>query len=246
MSKLKPVLKCNHNLKSKFAASSCLLTISVGQESHEGERNATTMSLISATFQSCIITLHDSLQRYTIELTKEQDADFFHETAISAGNNWLARNKKYFSYFQNEPKVIRWDDWLKDPDYETYKNIITQTIQLDASYQNTFENTIDEYLTRYIKRLDNPESFDQNRAHALCLDYLIEECAVLCLWQKTGCQFELYAGKHNAAMQETRKRFISHMHPNLIQPVMIGFNHRPDMQPQHFAVNKKEVVGDYA
>lgn len=239
MSKIKPIFKyVSEADKMNFVHSDCLLTISVGQESHENQRFAATIDLINTTFYSCTIMLHDSLQRYTIALDKNHDADYYHEASVEAGDRWLARNGKFYKDFHKKPNIIRWDTWLNDPDFIKSKNQIITTIQSNVAYKSAFDTTIDEYLTRYCKRLKNPSSFNRERARQLCFDYLIEECAVLCLWPKTGCHFELYAGKHNAAMEKTWKHFVAPISPNLVRSIMIGFNRRPDLQPQRFDIHQ--------
>ena len=49
-----------------FKDSKCLLTISVGQSTHEGELFSTTMDLINNSFASCVLLVDDSLQRHTM------------------------------------------------------------------------------------------------------------------------------------------------------------------------------------
>ena len=61
--------------KSKFCSSQCFLTISVGQQTHEGERFESTMELVNASFQSCILCIDDSLQRHTMALNTDKNAD---------------------------------------------------------------------------------------------------------------------------------------------------------------------------
>lgn len=217
--------------REEFKNLSCLLTISVGQKSQEGDHFATTIDLISKTFRECTITLHDSLQRHTIALDQEQEASHFYEGAVKIGEDWLASNEHVYMNRAINFKVIRWDAWLNDSDFGDYAARIASLIRDDNTYKAAFDTAIEEYLNRFCKRL-NTEQFDHERAYRLCLDYLIEECAVLCLWPKTQCHFELYPGKHNAAMQETRKRFIFPKYPNLIIPITIGFTHRSNLLPQ--------------
>ena len=60
-SKVKAVFKCSEEFKSKFAHSNCLLTISVGQATHEEELFAVTMDLVNKSFASCTLLINDSL-----------------------------------------------------------------------------------------------------------------------------------------------------------------------------------------
>ncbi len=220
------------------------MTISVGQETHEDLRFAATIELINKTFRSCIITLHDSLQRYTIALNQVFAADYFYQQCIAEGDSWLARNEKFCKNSHKDFTVIRWDTWLIDPDFLNYKNKITSMIDSDFTYRSVFDETTNEYLNRYCKRLDNIHHFNRERAKKLCFEYLIEECAVLCLWPKSQCQFELYAGKHNAAMKETWKRFIAPVYSNPMRSITIRFNYRPDLQPQSFFHQNTETITD--
>ena len=215
--------------KKIFKSSACLLTISVGQETHEDDRFAATMTLIHESFRTCTITLHDSLQRYTIALDSELEADAYYATAITLGDAWLTRNETFYG----NSSIIRWDDWLSDPGYADAKRSIVAELDSDPIYKAVFNETINDYLSRYMKRLKDPASFDLERAYRLCFDYLVEECAVLCLWPQSGCKFEIYSGKHNCAMQETHKRFLMPIMPDF-QSIRVGFNRRPNLQPQCF------------
>mgnify|MGYP005611524019 CR=1 len=52
---MKSVLKCNDNYKSKFEASRCHLTISVGQEAHEGEKFLSKIKTVEKVIKMLII-----------------------------------------------------------------------------------------------------------------------------------------------------------------------------------------------
>lgn len=225
----------------KFEGAHCLLTISIGQESQEDKRLAAAIDLISQSFESCTIALHDTLQRFTIAINQGQgEAESFYDAALSSGDKWLEQNKTAYSEVLGRLKVdfIRWDKWLNDPDFSEKKSMILSELNRDPQYRQLFDESIEMYLSRYAKRLRDPNLFDRKRAAALCFDYLVEECAVLCLWPKTGCQFEIYPGKHNAAMSETRKRFVHAVSPNLVKSLSIAFNYRPDLKPQCFSKSK--------
>lgn len=243
MGKIKATFRnVSEQRRLQFHHSTCLLTISVGQQTHEDERFIATMKLIHSYFKDCIITLHDSLQRYTIALDQEQDETFFHDFSVSLGDRWLARNKSHCKMFDEVATIIRWDEWLANPQFEQYKNKIIHAIGNNERYRMAFQNSIEEYLKRYCSRLENVSDFNYERARKLCYAYLIEECAVLCLWPQSGCQYELYAGKHNLAMKMTRELFIKPFYENCIQSIEIGFNKRPDLKPQQFIFEEDIVV----
>ena len=115
--------------KENFKESSCLLTISVGQEYHEGERFAATVELINQHFDACTISIYDSLQRYTMALNSNQDPHDFHFLAATEGSLWLKRNKEYLKKINNLKAVYRWDMWLKHSNFVTAHPITHKNIE---------------------------------------------------------------------------------------------------------------------
>lgn len=226
--------------KVKFKDSSCLLTISVGQETHEDKRLIATIDLISTSFKSFTIALHDTLQRHTISINNQENEKNAYDIALALGDKWIERNKKHYNKLTNYFNIKRWDEWLSSDQFYDKKKLILSEINCDEKYRAFFYKSINEYLTRYSQRLKNPYGFDRKHAEKLCFDYLVEECAVLCLWPNTGCQFEVYAGTHNDAMNETRKKFVRQEFSDFVHPISIGFNHRPDLSPQNFKLFESE------
>lgn len=98
--------------KEKFRHSRCLLTISVGQEVHEGEKFESTIQLVSNTFESCIMLVDDTLQRHTMALNVAKSPEELFAHSLSEGDEWMIRNKKYYSKLKNLQKIMRWNDWL--------------------------------------------------------------------------------------------------------------------------------------
>ena len=93
-------VKCNFKNVSNedkflFKKATCLLLVSVGQEAHEGDRLLATIKLINENFRSCIISLYDSLQRFTMSLSSSCSPEELRGTAGKEGDLWLERNKKY-------------------------------------------------------------------------------------------------------------------------------------------------------
>src|SRR5437899_2083115 len=75
--------------KDEFKNSQCLLLISVGQDAHEGDRFSATVNLVNSTFSGCLVSLYDSLQRYTMAINSLNDPSYFHDIATRAGDKWL-------------------------------------------------------------------------------------------------------------------------------------------------------------
>ena len=128
--------------KEQFKQSQCLITISVGQQTHEGERFLSTVNLLNESCASCIILMGDSLQRHTMALIGSDTADSFYEPSIKEGDLWLERNKKYYSKLKTLKKILRWDTWLQHKNFIETQNKILALIKKDPTYKAAFDNSI--------------------------------------------------------------------------------------------------------
>lgn len=244
MSKIKPVFKCLEEYKNLFKKSRCLLTISVGQEVHEGEKFESTLNLVNYAFKECVMLVDDSLQRHTMALDEPYDAEYFYDVSMKAGDDWLVRNKKYYEKLNILVKIMRWNDWLNHENFQEKQNMILHHIKCNDVYRHSFENTIEEFLVRYYRRVVGQEGFNMERARNLCFNYLIEECAALCLWPETSCNFEVYPSRRNLVMTETHQRFVLPKYPNLLNAVAIKFKNRKQLKPQALAKENIDITED--
>ncbi|MBY0544003.1 MAG: hypothetical protein K2Q14_00460 [Gammaproteobacteria bacterium] len=235
MAKVKAFLKFNNEQnQSDFSHTKCLLSISIGQQSHEGEMFESTIELVNQNFGSCAISLYDSLQRYTMALQSSKSPEFFHAVATKEGDLWIKRNKKYLDQLNKLEVICRWDMWLQHPTFTRYRKELKDLINTDDEYKAVFDQTVEKYLDKYCSQLMKTPAFDKTRVKNLCLEYVVEECAVLRLWPELQCQYEAYPGIHNAAMEETRRRFVTIEHFDLLQPLTIKFRNAPQLRPQRF------------
>lgn len=226
--------------KQKFKTSSCLFTISVGQQTHEGEHFSSTIDLINESFHSCTMLVDDSLQRHSIALNRLQDPDYFYEISLKEGDLWLERNKQYYEKLTNLKNIIRWDTWLKHPNFHSQREAIKKMINEDVNYKNAFETSVTEFITRYEQRLQDKKYFDPERGKRLSFEFVLEECTALCLWANLNCNYEVYPNLHNSAINETRKRFVLAKYPHLLNPVTLGFRNAKQLAPQRFIYLEQE------
>jgi hypothetical protein len=234
---LQASFRCQNFDKKQLNGRRCLLTISVGQQSHEGERFQKTLEKVSQTFSECKVVLHDTLQRYTVALDKSEPPEDYHYGTFLLGQNWIARNQCYLDELSIPYEVISWDYWLQQSEFEVYRAEIIKTIESDASYAALFYECVDDFVAKFKMRLNDLIHFDEQRARRLCFDYVVEECTVLRLWGDTGFEFELYPGAHYGAMQETRSRFVHSINPEAVRWVRIAFNRHNRLAPQNLEVS---------
>jgi len=213
----------NETDKEKLKEKSCLFTISVGQQTHEGEHFRATIELLNATFKSCTMLVDDSLQRHTIAIQQEFEPEYYYEMSIKEGDLWLERNEKYYGKLTNLEKIIRWDTWLKHADFDLKRNAILNLIEQDSTYKSAFEQSINEFTIKLQERTTDNKYVDIERAKRLSFDFIVEECTALCLWPELNCHYEVYPNLHNSAINETRQRFVLAYTPHLINQITLGF-----------------------
>ena len=241
MYKSKPVLKYDDEHKGKLKSSRCLLTVSVGQEAHEGEKFLTTALLVSEEFKRIVLLVDDSLQRHTMAIDGEGDADSYYKTSIEAGDKWLIRNKSSIRSIKNLEKIIRWDYFLNHMDFKKKQAVILKEHKESEAFKFIMNSTIEGFLNRFHRRLSDKKNFDMERARNLCFNYLVEECAAMCLWPETFCDYEVYPGKRNMVMSEVHKKFILSEGESLLHAVWIKFKNRKQYLPQELVADKVTI-----
>jgi|GEM_PF-1137617 hypothetical protein len=223
--------------KIKFKNKNALLTISIGQDTKKNSRLEAMLDLILQYFDKCTIALHDTLQRHTMAMQVGGRSVDYYKASRSLGDLWLLTNKNLCNRYASRVKIIRWDEWINHSLYKKYRDMIVNEMNKDQGYKQYLLSSINKYLDRYEKRLSQPENFNRANSEDVCLDYLIEECAVLCLWPITDCHYEIYDGTHNIAMKETLTRFVNNKQCYPLEMLKITFNHRPDLKPQELINN---------
>ena len=233
LSRIKPVFKCPEEHKNIFKQSRCLLTISVGQEVHEGEKFSATIELVNDAFQECVILVDDTLQRHSMKFESHLTIEELYQVALEQGDLWMARSEPVYSKMTIPYKVLRWNKWLHHKNYNSVNSILRNIYEIDSQYRSQIDASVIQFLDRYFSRA-NKAVVTKDDAFQLCLDYLLEECTALCLWVEEGCQFEVYPSKRNSAMTETHERFVLPNYPDLLYPVAIKFKNRKQLKPQVF------------
>lgn len=212
--------------RKAFSVSTCLMPISVGQSIHEWKKFEAVIKLVDASFKQCTILVDDTVQRHTIAIDKFKEPQDLYTDALELGNQWLIRNEEIYSQLKIPYQVIRWDDWLRHNDFKTQLVRINRLYSENLVYKTAIHANINEFLTRFLARVDCNQ-IDSGRAFRLCLNYLLEECAVMLLWTHKHYDFELYPSGRNQAMGATYEMLIKPYFPNYLRPVAVRFKKYP-------------------
>lgn len=223
--------------RKRFPQSTCLMPISVGQSIHEGAKFEAVIKLIGSAFKHCTVLVDDSVQRHTLSIIKQENPDKLYQLAVQEGDDWLARNHNALNKLAIPFEIMRWDDWFNTAGYLPSYNKVKQLYDSNVSYREAIHANIEDFLSRYLKNFLHIE-VDKDRAEALCLDYLLEECAVMCLWTEKFYDFEIYPSGRNKAMAATYEQLIKPLYPDYLRPVALRFKKYPGLSSNNsFAAN---------
>lgn len=209
--------------RERFLNSSCLIPISVGQKVHEGEKFKATVQLIDRSFRDANFLIDDTIQRYTLAIDSGRNENEEFGTALQLGDEWINRNISLIKGMTIPIKILRWEDFKANKNYVNKKQMIEESYLNNSAYSFEIDETIKEFLYRYQQNKRCLNEDDYKRAYLLCLDYLKEECACMCLWAEKYYNFELYPTGRNRAMKATHENFIKQSYNNVLNSVSIRF-----------------------
>ena len=209
----------SYDLSNKF--DSCILTISVGQNVHEGEKFKATLNLINKNFKKCTIGVCDTLQRHSIAMLAGLEGDVLHEIAKKDGDQWIDRNIEYCKKYLAIPfEIIRWDSWLRGEKYTLYRERVNFLYNTDKVFVSIIEKLAIEFNNRLKKRDYN---LNEEKGLKLSTEYLLEECAVMSIWYEEGYSVDVYPSIRNEAIEYCFSVIMSQYYNHLLLPAGVNF-----------------------
>lgn len=199
---------------------SAIVSISLGQEVHEGAKFIATLEEVNKVFDSCMIGLGDTLQRYSYaSLLNSEDSCML--IAKQDGDRWLTRNLDAIkSILTIDYKILRWNDWLEDPTYPEYKKKTHELFKNDLE----FKEIVTSLAENFYKKLNNSGyKINYNRSINNSILYLLEECAVACIWCDQNYDFDIYPFVRNKAINYCISKLQPVLSKHKIIPIQIKF-----------------------
>lgn len=212
----KAILKSNET--NEFTHSKCVLTISVGQPNHEGDKFKAAV-LATNKFSACIIMVCDTLQRYTMKISSSLNIDELHKESSILGDEWIERNLSAIEQLKIPYQLSKWDSWINNPKYHEKKPFISKLYLTDCIFKEKVDSTALGFLERNLHKI----LVSKETALHLSKDYLLEECVVMLLLAEQGYGFEIYPNQRNEALDYIYKQVISQTNEKLMRAVSIKF-----------------------
>jgi hypothetical protein len=224
---LKVAFKCPSVFKENFEKANCLLTISVGQLSHEGEKLAATLYAVNQVFARCKILVGDTLQRHTDKILSDLPDAVLYANAKQKGDEWLHRNSKMIKQIAIPCDISRWDSWLYHPNFIEAKEKVERYYSADENFKKAMHATIKEVQARLVRRtLNNIVNLDSIFTNSY--NYLIEECAAQLLWASDAesINYEIYPSPRNKILNYTYNQYVKPHNADTLKPISLKFKKR--------------------
>lgn len=205
---------------------SCVLPISVGWDYHEGEFIKATIDLVDREFKSCRIVVCDTLQTHSIQHTLsyvENKYDSYYDYAYELGSLWIQDYKPLIDRMNIPVQFTRWNEYTSDKMYDIYKRDIVHLLQSNTSIKESFKETAQKTYEGFLKagRLTESNAVKTDFLKS-SMDYLIEECAVILLWEKYQESILLYPKALGAAINDIMNYYWG-VERNFLRPLQIRF-----------------------
>ncbi len=161
--------------------STARLDISVGMEYHEGAKLEATVEWAKSRYQSVIISVADTLQRYNL------NGDY--ALSLALGDEWIERNQDIIKGCI----IQRWDDVINHPYYDIRR---VQALYLS---NRAFRLLIEDQI--------NSLKFQKTSREA-SVEYLLEEIAGFAVLFRTQPAIDIYPGSFLKLWEAFRKNLI--------------------------------------
>jgi len=121
------------------------LTVSLNQKNEQGQKLKAIIEKANKSFASFDIMLCDSLNRFNLVIEHGLTFDEAEILAIKMGDEWIANNETFLENLKIPGKIIRWNEWRLNPNFELILNQVNQLVQNDSACKKICETIALEY-----------------------------------------------------------------------------------------------------
>ena len=167
--------------------------ISVGQPYHEGEKLRSTLDWADHRFNSLVVCVNDTLQRfnYMFEDGMSEDEAFNH--SLKLGYQWIERNRPLLESLENV-SCYRWEDWRKHQSYQASYDQVLSLYANNKEFREAIDQNVMDFWNRRQSRGGLSDHYRFDRFHIHSRDYLLEETAAFSLMFEEQEAADIYPG----------------------------------------------------
>lgn len=181
----------------------CIIPVSVGQKYHDPVPFEESLNLLALqNYGKYVIVVADSLQHYTKMMRKSslsaQEAKTF---AKQKGDEWLTVSRPIIerALAGKTYEIIRWEECLSDPLASPAMLAISARYESEPGFTASIDQLVEKYLDGFetngkkTKHNANTKPLgktqEQLRKEKLCRHYVLEETALIMVWQNKESTF---------------------------------------------------------
>lgn len=170
----------------------CILGISLGQEYHKGAQLEAIIEFADKHFETVVISIADSLQRFNLANKRKVDQEACAKDAISLGDEWFEKHREIIGKLGDKAKIIRYSDFVNTDAYRTRVKILERQYQTRPLFRESIKRLVDAHLQQstFLEKY----GIDENTS-ALSQKLIMEEIAIDSLIAERGYRLEFYPGK---------------------------------------------------
>jgi tRNA-dependent cyclodipeptide synthase len=203
-----------------LAVGTALLPICLSQEYHEGQKLRALFNLLQKS-QHIVVLISGILYRNTIRLSTSMTLRDSFEEAKRRGKEWENKYQTIIDDTCNKTQitVYRWENVLLDEKYSSIRKQLEKHYLEKPEFKKAFDCEAETFVQRLLKKDCTIENREE--ALSLCLNYLIEECAVFVLMHKkiVGYTHFVYPGSISKAIQITFNHY--NLNVSIVRPEFI-------------------------
>ncbi len=171
--------------------------ISVGQAYHEGAKFTAAIDWANARFDTVVINVNDSLQRFNHMFDFGLSEEQARQKAVKEGDDWLQRNAASLRTV-NKLQVERWENWRTRPDFKQTFDQVKSLYMQNAQ----FRSDINDQINSLWQRKETSENAHRKlEFFTLSRDYLLEETAIFSMMSIENKQIHAYPGSFMSIWQ---------------------------------------------
>ena len=167
------------------------LGVSLGNENERGDKLKAVTTWMNKVFDRHIIDLSDTLYRWNDVKPDGSIPDDAHQCAYRKGSEWLAQAAPALDLLPVGTRVIRWDHWLKHPEFPDLQARFARLMTADERFRAAVDSDVSHFLDRR-RRTGDPTDAS---AVAGCHGFILEELAAhTILFRENPATLRVYPG----------------------------------------------------
>ena len=146
------------------------LGISLGNSNEQGAKLQSIVLWLNKNFEHVTIDLSDTLYRWNLNGPDGVVLPNAEQLAREQGDRWLSENQNTFDKLQIPYEIVRWDNLIKHPEFDTYLDRFRLLYSNDETFQAAVESDVESFIRRKRKAAQEVSAIQSDNCRAFILE----------------------------------------------------------------------------